>query len=600
MNCCVWLLQRRYMLIVHRWKILTVMMMMYELKASGNAADQRKQEETSVALDVARSREVTEWQQRMGTVYERDNHILKDGTWSDLTITVGEYGTEHSFQVFQAHRLHVAKMSSVLANMVYLEDNLFDEQTCIHLPDLTPEVFSSLLDFMYSIKPTLHSNAHAKALLKAIAKYQLPKCTKHHCQEYIKENSMLLNEAEESEAHGTKVDVKYMLDTEKWVDCTFRVGKGENSKVFNAHRLVLAKTSPVFATMLFGHWAKQEEIKITDVTVEAFTSFLREIFLFQYCVDWVKAQLASQGKVCSPENMDTCLEDIVLHIRFTTMALEEFTEGPAKMELFSKEQTMNIQECIKNLEKSWSISPYQRDRKLNQVGIYMYGCCREDINFLGMKTKNNTYTALVSSKDLFYNKESAEYNFWIDKIEIPTQKKQENCTSVVYDEDASVYAYDKNSGEVLGIARFTGQVYYNRNIRIQFPRPIHSHSKDAVLTFVPHKSGLYPSKEYYKCGKIFVEMNGRNVPILSVIKIESYFLDPRMFVPNKKATKKLDLHCCQCERLEQQIAHRELHPLKCVARLTTMHSMLDADFLCLDEQGLRRLSIALDHYCRLE
>lgn len=72
----------------------------------------------------------------------------------------------------------------------------------------------------------------------------------------------------------------YLLQSGQWSDCTFVVGSGNNQKTLQAHRLILAMSSPVFEAMFFGGMAEKGDkpVEILDVQPQAFKALLQYIY----------------------------------------------------------------------------------------------------------------------------------------------------------------------------------------------------------------------------------------------------------------------------------------------------------------------------------
>lgn len=106
-----------------------------------------------------RSKEMTEWQQQTGTILERDTSLLQNQLWTDCTVIVGQEAkvcisssSVHAPavccvpQMYECHRLHLAKTSPKLASMLYTADNILDEETELRLPDIKPQTFAFILE----------------------------------------------------------------------------------------------------------------------------------------------------------------------------------------------------------------------------------------------------------------------------------------------------------------------------------------------------------------------------------------------------------------------------------------------------------------------
>ena len=69
----------------------------------------------------------------------------------------------------------------------------------------------------------------------------------------------------------------YMFDNELMSDVSFTCGK--SSRIFHAHKYVLATSSAVFYAMFYGNLAQKESIiRITDANEESFNEFLRFLY----------------------------------------------------------------------------------------------------------------------------------------------------------------------------------------------------------------------------------------------------------------------------------------------------------------------------------
>ena len=69
----------------------------------------------------------------------------------------------------------------------------------------------------------------------------------------------------------------YMFDNELMSDVSFVCG--ESSRIFHAHKYVLATSSAVFYSMFYGNLAQKESIiRITDADEESFNEFLRYLY----------------------------------------------------------------------------------------------------------------------------------------------------------------------------------------------------------------------------------------------------------------------------------------------------------------------------------
>ncbi|KAF4527746.1 hypothetical protein B566_EDAN014956 [Ephemera danica] len=199
---------------------------------------------------------MTEWQEQKGSVCERDAFILDNQMWTDVTVVVGDMKKE-----YECHRLYLAKASPQFAKLVKMDSkvDLSDEEMKIFLPDLEPKVFDLILNYIYRDLTALHNGSEILGLLKAIEKYELP-------IHFIEITEKIVMESQFTDEPPRKFRKFFKQVKTK-------------TKIFKCHKLMLAKTSPVFAAMLYSGFSKDEEqITIPDVTVKAFELFIRYVY----------------------------------------------------------------------------------------------------------------------------------------------------------------------------------------------------------------------------------------------------------------------------------------------------------------------------------
>lgn len=67
---------------------------------------------------------------------------------------------------------------------------------------------------------------------------------------------------------------KYLLDNQKWTDCTFIFNNECGKTSISGHKLILAAASPVFEAMFYGSMSNENQISITDIQPEIFKILL--------------------------------------------------------------------------------------------------------------------------------------------------------------------------------------------------------------------------------------------------------------------------------------------------------------------------------------
>ncbi|KAI5639340.1 BTB/POZ domain-containing protein [Phthorimaea operculella] len=73
-----------------------------------------------------------------------------------------------------------------------------------------------------------------------------------------------------------KLRAAHLYRTREWADCTFHFQTANGSNSLEAHKLILAMASPVFAAMFYGTVGDQgSSVTIGDIDLTTFSALLR-------------------------------------------------------------------------------------------------------------------------------------------------------------------------------------------------------------------------------------------------------------------------------------------------------------------------------------
>jgi hypothetical protein len=132
--------------------------------------------------------------------------------------------------------------------------------------------------------------------------------------------------------------LKELCCSERYSDVKFIVGKGKTQKIFPAHKVVLAASSPLFEAMLypvvFPDGKKQEikepcEIEIKDTSAEAFAGLLKCVYTDETEVDSSNiADLIKVGKKYQIEKLQVLCADFMQADVNINNALELYQIAP--------------------------------------------------------------------------------------------------------------------------------------------------------------------------------------------------------------------------------------------------------------------------------
>ncbi|XP_054087498.1 uncharacterized protein LOC105212840 isoform X2 [Zeugodacus cucurbitae] len=110
-----------------------------------------------------------DWQNGFQQIKERGLYLLQSEKWSDCKFLVG---TAPNQRILCGHKLILAMSSPVFERMFY--GNLPDESDPILIPDVQPDAFQAMLEYIYSDRISISSFDKACELCYVAKKYMLP------------------------------------------------------------------------------------------------------------------------------------------------------------------------------------------------------------------------------------------------------------------------------------------------------------------------------------------------------------------------------------------------------------------------------------------
>lgn len=113
--------------------------------------------------------QIVDWQNNYQKIRDRGQHLLDSEKWADCRFLVG---TPPNQKLLQGHKLILAMASPVFERMFY--GNLPDKTDPIVIPDVQPEAFHAMLEYIYSDKIDIRSFDKACELCYVAKKYLLP------------------------------------------------------------------------------------------------------------------------------------------------------------------------------------------------------------------------------------------------------------------------------------------------------------------------------------------------------------------------------------------------------------------------------------------
>lgn len=110
-----------------------------------------------------------DWQHDFIEIKDRGLHLLRTEKWADCRFLVG---TPPNQKIIAGHKLILAMGSPVFETMFY--GHLADKDDPIVIPDVQPEAFDAMLEYIYSDNISITSFDKACELCYVAKKYMLP------------------------------------------------------------------------------------------------------------------------------------------------------------------------------------------------------------------------------------------------------------------------------------------------------------------------------------------------------------------------------------------------------------------------------------------
>ncbi|XP_017042160.1 uncharacterized protein LOC108088724 [Drosophila ficusphila] len=112
-----------------------------------------------------------DWQNSLTELKDRGQYLLHSEKWADCHFLVGS-GSSPNQRLIAGHKLLLAMASPVFERMFY--GNLPDKTDPIVIPDVQPEAFEAMLEYIYTDRITIGSFDKACELCYVAKKYMLP------------------------------------------------------------------------------------------------------------------------------------------------------------------------------------------------------------------------------------------------------------------------------------------------------------------------------------------------------------------------------------------------------------------------------------------
>ncbi|XP_063707524.1 BTB/POZ domain-containing protein 6-B isoform X4 [Culicoides brevitarsis] len=250
------------------------------------------------------------WQACKSTVRERNAAMFNNELMADVQFIVG---SEPDIQRIPAHKYVLATGSSVFYAMFY--GGLAEDKEEIHVPDVEPAAFLTLLKYLYCDEIQLEAD-NVLATLYVAKKYIVPHLARA-CVNYL-------------ETSLTAKNACLLLSQSRLFE--------EPDLMQRCWEVIDAQAEMAIKSEGFV----DIDLKTFETILNRETLNCKEINLFEAALNWAQAACAKMELEPTTENKRQALGSALYLIRIPTMTLEEFANRVAQLGILTQAETIDI------------------------------------------------------------------------------------------------------------------------------------------------------------------------------------------------------------------------------------------------------------------
>ncbi|XP_026328664.1 kelch-like protein 40 [Hyposmocoma kahamanoa] len=372
------------------------------------------------------------------SLYDRVKKLLVSYEWSDCCFSV-------SGKEFKAHKLILCISSPVFEAMFY---GPLSSSDCIVVPDIEPDIFQQLLNFIYTDKVELRSIEEALELLYAAKKYLLNELT-DMCITYVKDHISIDN-------------IITILNYPEYL---------QDDDVI-----------PTARTLFCQHAEYLLQENKTEMSPHCLKSVLESNALNVKEKDLIKHIFAWTALYCKQNDMPITLKarrdvliknDIFKSLRFLSMSLEELDEVVldennilVPSEIDRLKEAIKGTKVLKEEDEIGTLGSVYSDRYILKLQWKL--CHRKPLKSVApISIDANNFTICCKVK--------ANKSVFITSLCIPTRMAPvfnfRNNTAKVYSEQISVSVISESDNKVIKFTNYMNTVEYDSMINIELSEP---------------------------------------------------------------------------------------------------------------------------------
>jgi len=295
-----------------------------------------------------------EWQSNLSGIRKRCQHLLSFEKWTDCRFLVGSKPNQ---RLISSHRVLLAAGSPVFESMFF--GSLPEMTNPIIIPDVQPDAFKAMLEFIYADLNTIGSIDKAFDLYYAAKKYMLPQLMTN-CTEYMIECLSAKNVCRAYEFANFNDESSLMQNSMDFIV------KNTHTVLINPNSLDV-EASTLMAILDQNRLNINSEIELFDFLLklasdrgilkdndnnevpsdcDKFTASAEHTDINSDASGNANAEMNPEETATKMNikiyNWRTILRQAVKKIRFLNMTPQQFANGPARSKLLKKHESLDI------------------------------------------------------------------------------------------------------------------------------------------------------------------------------------------------------------------------------------------------------------------
>ncbi|KAF4521688.1 hypothetical protein B566_EDAN009139 [Ephemera danica] len=408
------------------------------------------------------SEKAKEWREARWRPKSLENRFMIDlGPLHDVGFVVGAPGTQQ--ELITCHKLMLARCSEVFSTKFFSGREVFtyDDEAPLRVPDMQPQAFDMMVDYIYGGQVYLDQFDVACDVLHGANKYRLTELA-FKCRPFL---------------------WVHIYPANVWTALEFFAKEKEEQLYDAALQILQRKTSRLLERRNFEQISRnllELLLQQESLTIDS------ELELLTACVRWAKAEAARRGLREEPSVLREMLGPALKYLRYLALSPDDLGE------IADEELGDTIARVlVDNFSDDGEFTIIFRSPP-NHESFYAFALVDDCFE------KHIVEEYFENSYDVFSQAFSSSGDFQSTQlgVQVPTQIRPDDCDSETYEEDLTILLFDFTARKMLSVTRFSEAVKYNSVLDIPFSKKAKLDRKRVrkVVKVIFHKSGTYPAQ----------------------------------------------------------------------------------------------------------